>query len=97
MIAGFAKDKDIASILNEIRQFASCFVSVAANIHRAISSDELGELAKEMGIHTIISSTPTVGVDEAIRLAGSGDILLLTGSHFVVGDFLKEVENRRAD
>lgn len=93
VIAGFAKDKDIEIILKEIKEFASSFVSVTANSHRAISSIELAELAKKEGLKTIVSTTPKTGVDEAIRIAKSGDTLLLTGSHFVVGDFLKEVEN----
>ena len=95
VIAGFAKDKDIVVILNEIAQFASRFICVAANSHRAISSSELAELAKETGLETIVSSNPKAGVDEAILLAGRGDTLLLTGSHFVVGDFLKEVESEK--
>ncbi len=92
VIAGFAKDKDIEVILHDIVEFASRFISVAANSHRAIGSSELGKLAEGAGLETLVSSTPKAGVEEAIHLAKSGDTLLLTGSHFVIGDFLKEVE-----
>ena len=89
VIAGFAKDKDIPKILYEVSQFASCLVAVAANSHRALSPEELGSLAEKEGIKTIVSTTPKDGVDAALSIAKEGDILLLTGSHFVAGDFLK--------
>lgn len=92
VIAGFAKDKDIAEIMKEIAGFASQLVCVAANSHRAIRSVELAELAKDAGITAIASTDPTSGIEQAITLAKKGDVLLLTGSHFVVGDFLKKVE-----
>ncbi len=91
VIAGFAADKDIRSIMNEIAGFASKFIAIAADTHRAIPSSELAAISREMGIETVISSTPISGVDEAIGSAASGETLLLTGSHFVIGDFLKSV------
>ena len=92
VIAGFAKDKDIAVILQEIVGFASHLVCVAANSHRAIGSVELTELAIRAGISVTASTDPVSGVKQAIAQAKEGDTLMLTGSHFVVGDFLKEVK-----
>jgi dihydrofolate synthase/folylpolyglutamate synthase len=94
VIAGFAKDKDIPAILKEIAQFASQLVCVAASTHRAIPSNELADLARSFELKTTISSTPKCGVDAAIGFAEERDTLLLTGSHFVIGDFLKEVEKK---
>ena len=88
IIAGFAKDKDIPAILKEISEFATCFIAVTANSHRAISPEELGSLAKKEGLHTFISTSPKAGIEAALKIALEGETLLLTGSHFVVGDFL---------
>ncbi|MFI5264581.1 MAG: bifunctional folylpolyglutamate synthase/dihydrofolate synthase, partial [Candidatus Kapaibacterium sp.] len=92
VIAGFANDKDIQSVIKEISQFASKFVAVAAHTHRAMPADILGEISREAGIETIVSSEPKNGVDSAFSIAKEGEVLLLAGSHFVVGDFLKAVE-----
>ncbi|MDP4236889.1 MAG: folylpolyglutamate synthase/dihydrofolate synthase family protein [Bacteroidota bacterium] len=92
VIAGFAKDKDISAILAEIKEFASLFVAVAANSHRAMPSAELGAMAESVGLKTSVSTTADQGVSAAIAQAKAGDVLLLTGSHFVVGDFLKKLE-----
>jgi folylpolyglutamate synthase/dihydropteroate synthase len=92
IIAGFAKDKDITAILNEIKQFASLFISVAANSHRAIPSNELAVLSNNAGIETVVSTDTKAGIDLAIASGKDKEVLLLAGSHFVVGDFLKSME-----
>ncbi len=93
VIAGFAKDKNIPSILDEISQFASRFVVIEANSHRAMPRKELAELSRQAGIDTIESSTPMNGVHAAIPIAIEEEVLLLCGSHFVIGDFLKVAES----
>jgi dihydrofolate synthase/folylpolyglutamate synthase len=90
VVAGFAKDKDIPAILAEVSQFASAFIAVAAESNRALHPEELAQLAENQGIRTAISSTPAKGVDDAIVFAKKGDTILLTGSHYVVGQFLNE-------
>jgi dihydrofolate synthase/folylpolyglutamate synthase len=93
VVAGFAKDKDVNSILHEISGFASKFIAVAAKTHRALAAEDLTEFSKNgAGLEATASSTPKHGVDLAISLAASGDVIILTGSHYVVGDFLIEVE-----
>ena len=93
VIAGFARDKDINSILHYISGFASKFIAVAADSHRDIPAEELANLSRSVGIATSSASSPRNGVDAAISLAKGGEVLLLTGSHFVVGDFLKVAES----
>src|SRR5207244_1158167 len=55
VVAGFSKDKDVTAIFHEISQFASQFIAVAADSHRAYPSGELAELAKRSGIASIVS------------------------------------------
>lgn len=92
VVAGFAKDKDIPAILKEIKQFASLFICVAANSHRAISSDDLAVLSNTAGIETLLSTDPKAGIELAITSGTNTEVVLLAGSHFVVGDFLKSVQ-----
>jgi dihydrofolate synthase/folylpolyglutamate synthase len=92
VIAGFAKDKDIATILTEIRGFASRFVAVAADSHRALETEELARMAELMGLEVINAGEPKQAVDDAIAAAAGGETILLTGSHYVIGDFLRLAE-----
>ncbi len=90
VVAGFAKDKDISGILEIIREFSSGFVAVAANNHRALDAKELQAKATQAGMIARSASSVTNGVNETIHVALDGETILLTGSHYVVGEFLQE-------
>lgn len=90
VIAGFAKDKDIPKILEEISAFASMLIVVEADNKRAAHAEEIAAVAESIGLPFVVSTNPSHGVDEAIAISQPNDIVLLTGSHYVVGDFLAE-------
>ncbi|MEP7235769.1 MAG: folylpolyglutamate synthase/dihydrofolate synthase family protein [Ignavibacteriota bacterium] len=93
VVAGFAGDKDIQLIVQEMAGFAGEFISVAARAKRAIPSGELAALVAGCGLDATMSDDPLSGVELALSTAKRGDTILLTGSHFVVGDFLADVES----
>lgn len=88
IVAGFAKDKDIDDILTIIKSFSSSFVAVGADIHRALPAEELHRSAMVNGIDSVLGGNVRDGVSLAISNASRGDIILLCGSHYVVGEFL---------
>ncbi len=88
VVAGFAKDKDIDDILSFIKSFSASFVAVAADMHRALSADELHKTAISKGVDSVLGGSVSDGIDLAVRNASKGDVILLCGSHYVVGEFL---------
>lgn len=88
VVAGFAKDKDVDDILLLIKDFSSSFVAVGADMHRALPADELHHVAIANSIDSVLGGNVRDGVSLAIRNASRGDVILLCGSHYVVGEFL---------
>ena len=92
VIAGLMKDKDIRSIIRTIAGFAIRLVAVQAGTSRALPSDDLTREAKSIGIESYGAGNVMAGIEYAMETANSGDLLLLTGSHYVVGEFLKNFQ-----
>ncbi len=88
VVAGFMRDKDVTSVLNEIKKFADEFIAVEAPTSRALPSDELAALASEVGLATQDGGEVLNGLRLAIAFAKPKTTILLTGSHYVVGEFL---------
>jgi dihydrofolate synthase/folylpolyglutamate synthase len=87
VVAGFAKDKDIHSIFPVLKEFAAGFIATQAPHHRALDSDELAGEANKYFDDPI--SVPDIL--EAVGLAlKTNELVLLTGSHYVVGEFLSK-------
>ncbi len=92
VVVGLMKDKDIAPILGCISQFASQFIAVQAQTSRALLSTELHKRAEEMGLRSLDGGNAAEGFAKAQQLAKPGDTILITGSHYVIGEFLQNFQ-----
>lgn len=90
VILGLASDKDRTIIFRELKRFATKIICVQANTHRAVPSATLVEEAKKFGFESLDGGAVLEGMEMAAQIAISGDTFLLCGSHFVIGDYLKE-------
>ena len=91
VIFGIMQDKEIDTVLKIIKDFASDFIAVAADTPRALPSIELASRAESIGLRAIDGGSVSNSVLRAIREASEGKVLLLAGSHYVVGEFLREL------
>ncbi len=92
VIVGLMKDKNITEALKIFKSFSCLFVPVQAKTARALPSSTLAEMADAAGLPTINGGTVLEGLEIAARNAASGNTLLLTGSHYVVGEFLENYQ-----
>lgn len=90
VIFGIMKDKDVDQVLQIVKSFASEFVAVAADTPRAMESNELMLRAQALGLSAIDGGSVIHGVHVATDNS-EGKTFLLGGSHYVVGEFLREL------
>ncbi len=90
VIVGFAKDKDITSSLEIIRSFASRVIGVSAQMSRSLPVEELYLLGKNIGLEIEKSQDVRGAVNATISTSKPGSSILLVGSHYVVGEFLRQ-------
>jgi len=87
LVFGVSNDKDIKGIVSQLLPLAHEIILTRADNPRAATPEHLREYfsAGERGIFI------TAGVKEAktlaLKIAGAGDLILVTGSLFVVGEF----------
>ena len=85
IVLGMVRDKDVAALVRMLPPEAHYFF-VQAGIPRALGADELNQMATSAGR----AGEAIPDVNEAIRrciaLAGRGDLILVTGSNFVVAE-----------
>jgi len=86
LVIGASEDKDIEGIFTELLPRVRHLVATQAVHPRAIEPVRLVEMANQMGY----PATPVSGVDqamdEALRLAGTECLVLVTGSVFLVAE-----------
>ena len=63
-----------------------------AKTARALPSETLSEMAQAAGLPTANGNSVRGGLGAAARKANDRDTLLLTGSHYIVGEFLENFQ-----
>lgn len=89
-ILGFVDDKDLDPILEIFPRNAKYYIC-KANIHRALDANIL--LQKFLNAHLdakIINPSTYITYQEVLKIADPNDLILISGSFFIVGDLLKQ-------
>ncbi len=85
LIIGLSSDKDIAGISRIIRGFADNFIITKAKSKRAMDTRIIAGYLRDKNY--CITESVREAKEKAMRLAGKNDLILVTGSLFVVGEF----------
>ncbi len=88
IIIGMVDDKDIGNMLRILPDSAEYYFTQAA-IPRALDREILLKKASEYNLRGHSYSSVSDAYDSAIAKAGTGDIIFIGGSSFIVADFLK--------
>ncbi len=90
LVFGLLKTKDIFDMFTVLKQYpARSITLVEAVSHEARSLEEMQQAAAAAGIQAHAATSIEQGVRDRLDAAGCGSVLLF-GSHYVVGDFLKK-------
>ena len=86
-------------MLVALSRLTSTVVAVAPGVGRSLPAAEVKKLAKKVGIHVILGPTVPAGIRKALLRAGPETLaksprILITGSHYVVGEALSYLEKR---
>ena len=90
-ILGVMRDKDYRGMLLELREVCPGIIAVAAATDRALRAEALYRQAMRAGFRAKRGGTVPAG----IRLAGRKGTILITGSHFVVGEALQYLRKKK--
>jgi len=88
-VFGTVNDKNVSKILSLLPKNAEYYF-VKASVPRALNEIELAETAKKEKLKGKSFSTVKEGINAAKKASKKNDLILISGSTFVVGDALQE-------
>jgi len=86
VVAGIMGDKDREGILAPLLPLAHEVVAVTPTVERGLPSAELAAFCRQRGVSAADGGTVVDGIAMARSRAGSGDLILVCGSLFTVGE-----------
>jgi dihydrofolate synthase/folylpolyglutamate synthase len=86
-------DKEVRVSLKPLIEYADCFIAVTPDNPRAMSCDELGEIAKMYCERVITIPSPVEAVKYASEALDNNDVLLVVGSLYLAGEVRETLLN----
>ncbi len=90
LVFGVMKDKNVRGMVTELVRLNRIAFAVAPETARAADSKSIAKVFHGMRSRCLCARNVSQALQLAAREAGPGEAILTTGSHYVVGDFLKE-------
>jgi dihydrofolate synthase / folylpolyglutamate synthase len=85
-VVGILGDKDYHGMLTELTRVpCSVIVTTPSNV-RSVDIDELTSTANELGLECVAEPNVITAVEGALDEARAGELICVTGSHYVVGE-----------
>lgn len=85
-VVGILGDKDYRGMLAEIARVPGRIVCTEARTVRSVPAPELRAAAEEAGLSTEVAGSVEEGLDRALADAVAGELVCVTGSHYIVGE-----------
>lgn len=94
IIIGFVADKDVPEALSLLPQKATYYFT-QAQIPRALKVEDLKKFANELNLEGNTYPTVSDAITQALKNCDDEDLLLITGSFFIVGEALEFLDNKK--
>ncbi len=88
IVFGIMKDKDYRSSLLHLKNLNPTIVATQPNVERALSSEHLFAVCKEFKLNALHVPVTRMALKTGKRIAGKSGLLVVTGSHFLVGEII---------
>jgi dihydrofolate synthase/folylpolyglutamate synthase len=96
VVFGVVKDKDYSSMVHDLARIADQAIAVAARTSRSRPASDVAAAFEREKCRTRAALSVEEGIRLAIQLAGNDGTILVTGSHFVVGEAMATLGRKRA-
>lgn len=86
VVLGILADKDYRGMLAELARIPCSLILTEPRSVRAVPVTELHDAAADFGLDSIVVDDVAGAVKAAVAATGPGDMVCVTGSHYVVGE-----------
>jgi dihydrofolate synthase/folylpolyglutamate synthase len=95
LVLGISRDKDLRTVGKQLCPIADLVVFTAAKLPRAASPDELTQALGDLCRKYAKAASVAQALDAALAQADKEDLVLVTGSLYVVGEAMEALESKR--
>ncbi|HEX9750360.1 MAG TPA: Mur ligase family protein [candidate division Zixibacteria bacterium] len=88
LLVAIKEDKDYRSMLRTLRPVADALVSCPLPVMPGVGQAAIAAIAERRGLPFVWEETPRQAFSRARQLAGPDGIVLVTGSHFLIGEII---------
>ena len=88
------KDKDVEHMIEILTPLADKIIITEADIFRKMAAEELAEKVEKYNENITIEKNIEKAIDKAFEIAEKDDLILFSGSLYLIGDIRKIVLNR---
>lgn len=89
------KDKDYRSSLSYLKKLNPIIIATQPTVERALSAQLLHSTCKSLKLRCILASTVNEAIVIGRKKAGQYGLLVITGSHFLVGETIPLLESNK--
>ena len=88
VVLGIMGDKDVRGFLAELIDNVDLVILTRPAAARAADPEELAVIADDLGLPNRVVPTAGAAIENALSEAHEGDLVLITGSHYTVGEVM---------
>jgi len=97
VLFGVMKDKEYEKMIKKLSEIATFAVGTQPKIGRALDAKTISTIFKENGVESTWIQDSDKAFDFILGKADEDDIVLITGSHYLVGEIIAHVEKRKIE
>ncbi len=97
VLFGVMKDKEYEKMIRKLSEIADFAVATQPKIGRALDCNAIVEIFKRNNVDSIAISDSDKAYDFILGEAGEDDLILVTGSHYLVGEVISYIERRKIE
>jgi dihydrofolate synthase/folylpolyglutamate synthase len=92
VVFGVMKDKRYEEMIQSLSKISAKLIAVRPKVDRALDARVITGVAQRLGKDVVEAGSVKKGIGTGMRLAGRSDTILVTGSHYVVGEALQALD-----
>ncbi len=97
LLFGVMRDKEYEKMIKKLSEVADFAVATQPKIGRALDAKIISEIFKQNGVNSVYIQDSDKAFDFIVNESKEGDLILITGSHYLAGEIIAHIEKRKIE
>ncbi|CUS89119.1 Mur ligase family, glutamate ligase domain, partial [Candidatus Kryptonium thompsonii] len=97
LLFGVMRDKEYEKMIKKLSEVTDFAVATQPKIGRALDAKMISEIFKQNGVNSVYIYDSDKAFDFIVNESKEGDLILVTGSHYLAGEIIAHIEKRKIE